>query len=152
MKNLVWIPVLLLALIGIVLAQDICSTRESTESELVFFFSDSTRDLEASARALRKLRADHPSLRIRPIFLAEDFSSIAKPTTEFARGIGELKYAIGEDFGVAVYDESGLALARQLKLDLLPAYALVVNSGKRPRAFTIYGAGANLEELLRCAR
>ena len=152
MKKLAWIPVLLLALVGLVLAQDSRSKRVEADTELAFFFSDSTRDLEVSARALRVLRTNHPSLRIRPIFLAEDFTSLAKPTTEFARGIRELKYAVGEDFGVAVYDEDGLALARQVKLDRLPAYALLVNTGKRQQAFVVYGTNANLEELLRCGR
>lgn len=151
-KKLLWIPVLILALIGLVLAQDVRPTRVEAETELAFFFSDSTRDLEVSARALRGLRTNHPSLRIRPVFLAEDFSSLAKPTNEFARGIRELKYAVGEDFGVAVYDEDGLALARRLKLDQLPAYAFLVTTGKRQRAFVACGTNADLEELLRCAR
>ena len=152
MKTLAWMVVLLLAVVGFVLAEDTRSTRGDAETELAFFFSDSTRDLEVSARALSALRRKHPSLPIRPVFLAEDFSSLAKPSNEFARGIRELRHAVGEDFSVKVYDEEGLALARQLKLDRLPAYTLIVNRGKRQRAFVAYGTRANLEELVRCGK
>jgi hypothetical protein len=149
-KTLAWIVVLLLAVAGLVLAQDLRSTRGEAKTELAFFFSDSTQDLEASARALVGLRTKHPSLRIQPVFLVEDFASLAKPSEEFARGIRELRYAVGQDFGLHVYDEDGLALAREIKLDRLPAYALVAKQGERRRAFVAYGTRPNLEELVRC--
>jgi hypothetical protein len=143
---------LLLAVAGLVLAQDLRSTRGEAATELAFFFSDSTRDLEATSRALGALRKKHPSLRVRPVFLAEDFYSLAKPSEEFARGIRELKYAVGQDFGLQVYDEDGLALARELKLDRLPAFALIATTGDRRRAYVAYGARPNLEELVRCGK
>ena len=149
-KKLACVVGLLLAVVGLVLAQDIRKARGDADTELAFFFSDSTPDLEASARALGGLRAKHPSLRIRPVFLTQDFTSIAKPSKEFALGIRELRYAMGPDFSVSVYDEEGLALARQLKLDRLPAYAFIVNRGERQQAFVAYGTKTNLEELVRC--
>lgn len=152
MKTPAWMAALLLALASLVLAQDLRSTRGEAATELAFFFSDSTRDLETSARALGALRTKHPSLRIRPVFLAEDFSSLAKPSEEFARGIRELKYAVGQDFGVQVYDEDGLALARELKLDRLPAFALIAKRGERRRAYVAYGTRPNLEELVACGK
>jgi len=151
-KTLAWMAALLLALAGLVFAQDFRSTRGETATELAFFFSDSTRDLETSTRALRALRQSHPSLRIRAVFLAEDFSSLAKPSEEFARGIRELKYVVGQDFAVQVYDEDGLALARDLKLDRLPAFSVIATTGDRRRAYVAYGARPNLEELVRCGK
>lgn len=151
MKKLACVVGLLVAVaVGLVFAQDIRKARGDTDTELAFFFSDSTPDLEASARALGGLRTKHPSLRIRPVFLAQDFASIAKPSTEFALGIRELRVVMGQDFSVRVYDEEGLALARQLKLDRLPAYALILDKGKRQQAFVAYGTKTNLEELVRC--
>jgi hypothetical protein len=146
MKKPAWIAGLLLAAVGLALAQDLRPPRRDAGTELVFFFSDSAPDLEASALALRGLRAKHLDLRIKPVFLVEDFASIANPSAEFASGIRELRYAVGQDFAAPVYDEAGLALARKLKLDRLPAYALV--NGQR--AFVACGTRANLEELLRC--
>lgn len=150
MKTLAWMAGILLIGAGLALAQDLRSRRGEPQVELAFFFSDSTRDLEVSARALRKFRTENPSLRIRPIFLAQDFKTLAKPTEALARGIRELRYAVGEDFALQVYDEAGLALARDLKLDWLPAYALISNRGERRRAFLAYGTQPNLEELVRC--
>lgn len=153
MKKLVWLVVLVLAIVvGFVLAQDLRSKREGGGPELVFFFSDSSKDLESAARALRAARAKHPKLRIRPVFLAEDFSSLTQPTTDFAAGVRELQYAVGDNFSLQIYDEGGLALARQLKLNRLPAFAVVVTRGERQRASVAYGAQANVEELLRCAK
>ncbi len=152
MKNLAWIAVALVVLIGVVFAQDLRATRGDAETELAFFFSDSTKDLESASRALRALRAKHPSLRIKPVFLVEDFGSIAKPADELTAGIRELKYAVGEDFSLRIYDEDGLALARQLKIDRLPAFAVIVTSGDRRKACVAYGTRANLEELLKCGK
>ena len=152
MKNLAWVAAILLAVVGVVLAQDLGSTRGDAVSEFVFFFSETSPDLATSARALRELRRKHPSLPIRPVFLAADFGSLARPRAEFAAGIRELKAAVGEDFSVHVYDEEGLALARDLGLDRLPAYALILTHGEGRRAFVAHGTRANLEELLRCGR
>ncbi len=147
MKKTAWIAGLLLAAVGLALAQDRRPPRRDAGMEIAFFFSDSAPDLEASARTLKGLRAKHPDLRIKPVFLVEDFGSIANPSAEFAAGIRELRYAVGQDFAAPIYDEDGLALARTLKLDRLPAYALLVNG---QRAFVACGTRANLEELLRC--
>lgn len=139
----------LLAAAGFVLAQDARAGRVSAAPEMAFFFSDSSGDLEAAARALAELRANHPSVRIRPVFLAQDFASLAAPPEDFARGLRALKAAVGEDFSLRVYDEDGLALARELKLDRLPAFAAIESRGARRRARVAYGARANLEELVR---
>ncbi len=147
MEKAAWIAALLLAAVGLALAQDRRPPRRDAGVEIAFFFSDSTHDLESSARALKALRAKHPDLRIKPVFLVEDFGSIANPSAEFAAGIRELRYAVGQDFALPIYDEDGLALARRLKLDRLPAYALLVNGH---RAFVACGTRVNLEELLQC--
>jgi len=152
MKTLAWVVVALLVLIGVVFAQDLRATRGNSETEIAFFFSDSTKDIESASRALRALRAKHPSLRIRPVFLAEDFGSIVKPTDDLTAGIRELKYAVGEEFSLPLYDEDGLALARQLKIDRLPAFGVIVTNGDRRKAYVAYGSRANLEELLKCGK
>lgn len=152
MKNLAWVAGLLIVVIGSAFAHHTRSTLTDGAMELAFFFSDSTRDLEAASRALGALRGKHPSLRMRPVFLVDDFASLGKPPGYFARGIRELQYAVGQDFGVRVYDEEGLALARELKLDRLPAWALIVNKSERRRAVVAYGTQANLEELVRCGK
>lgn len=152
MKKLLWVVIALVVVIGVVLAQDLRSGRGESGTELVFFFSDSTRDLETAARALRALRAKDPSLRIRPVFLAEDFAAIGQPTEELAAGVRELKYAVGEELSLRIYDEHGLALARELKIERLPAFAVVVTTGDRRKACVAYGARANLEELLKCGK
>jgi len=151
-KLFAWVSIALVAALGLALAQDIRPAGRGGDAELVFFFSDTTRDLELAARNLRGLRAKHPSLRIRPVLLVADFKSLAKPTTEFAAGIRELNYAIGREYGVRVYDEDGLALAKNLNLDRLPAYALIAKDEERQQAAVTYGTRANLEELLRCRK
>lgn len=150
MRTPAWMAGLLLIVAGLALAQDWRPARGEAQIELAFFFSESTRDLETSARALRELGTKHLSLHIRPVFLALDFASLAQPSEEFARGIRELGDAVGQDFALHVYDEAGLALARELKLDRLPAYALISNRGGRLRAYVTYGTRPNLEELIRC--
>jgi len=152
MKKLVWVAIALVVVIGVVLAQDLRAGHADSDTELVFFFSDSTKDIESAARALRALRAKRPSLRVRPIFLAEDFGSVAKPSDDLTAGIRELKYAVGDGFSLALYDEDGLALARQLKIDRLPAFAAIVTSGERRKTCVAYGTRANLEELLKCGK
>lgn len=152
LKKLAWIAVALVLAVGVVLAQDLRAKRGNSETELAFFFSDSTKDLETASRTMRALRAKNPSLRIRPVFLVEDFESIAKPTDELAAAIRELKYAIGEEFSLRIYDEDGLALARDLKIDRMPAFAVIVTDGDRRKAWVAYGARANLEELLKCGK
>lgn len=152
MKAIPWIIALSLVAVGFSLAQDFGAARPTSEPELAFFFSDSTKDLEQATGAIRALRAKQPKLRIKPVFLVEDFASIATPTETFASVIRELRSVVGPEFALPIYDEDGLALARRIKIDRLPAFAVIATHGDTKRASLAYGSRANLEELLRCAR
>lgn len=139
MKKSILVLAGVLALIGLAPAQKRPPTRK-----LWAFFSESTGDLKSVAQALRAMRSKHPELVIRPSLLVEDFASIARPPESLAAGLREIP-----NLTLAIYDEEGLSLARELRLDRLPAFALVVEDGGSRKAFVAYGSGANLLELAR---
>lgn len=137
--------------------------------ELWFFFSPSGPDLSKDVRRLRAFLEKHPEISLRPCLLVDDFKAIEKPSDELGATLKELRSLwslTGREeptpgaFSIRVWDEEGLAFARELGIDRLPSYTLVAGPGSPSgsgggrrsarRAHVVYGQGAQFEELVRC--
>lgn len=127
------------------------SAAESPRRELWLFFSPEpgplAADLERLAGVLKKASGVVP----RPVLLARDLGALRKPGKDLADVVRALQALQGEAFGLPVLDLEGLARAKELGVDHLPAYALIEPADSRGarRAAIAAGYGVKFEELLR---
>jgi|GEM_PF-5147028 len=128
--------------------------------QLWLFFSPTGKNLSEDVRAIGELLKRHEDVELRPCLLVDDWEAFEHPTEDFTRTLKELRSLEALEgaspFSIRVWDEEGLVLARQLGIERLPAYALLVVDGMSGakaacrRAHLAYGCGARLEDLLRC--
>lgn len=119
--------------------------------ELWLFFSPDPGPLAADLERLTPTLRNAPGVVLRPVLLAQDLGGLRKPGKDLAAAVKALQALQGEAFGLPVLDEEGLARAKALSVDRLPAYALIEppnNRGVR-RATLATGYGVTFEELLR---
>jgi hypothetical protein len=116
--------------------------------ELWIFVSPEDPDLGAALGSIERLRRDSRPFLIRPCLLAEGGERLKRPTEIQVRNIQALRRLIGPGFGLVVADSLGLARARELGIQRLPAFALL--DPKAGRAHVAYGTRANVEDLFRC--
>jgi hypothetical protein len=116
------------------------------KATLYLFLSPRSEGGAAAARRARLFVETRKGLvLLRPVLLVSDFDSFGRleegsPADRTLRALGRIE--------VPLYDEEGLALARAWGISSVPAFVLV----SRGRAHRALGAGADLEELSRCAR
>jgi hypothetical protein len=120
---------------------------QAPSRELWVFLSLADLDLREDFREIARLRKDR-AFSVRPSLLAQDFSLMKKATRIQVENIESLRAVVGKDFGLPVVDEEGLALARSLGIERLPAFALL--DPRTRRAHVAYGRGARLSELFSC--
>lgn len=131
-------------------SQETSSARAASHELWIFFSPEApplASDLERLGATLRK----SPGIVPRPVLLASELVRLRKPGKELAEAVKALQTLQGEAFGLQVLDEAGLARAKDLGIDRLPAYALLEapsRTGPR-RAFVAAGLGVKFEELLR---
>jgi len=114
---------------------------------LWIFLSLAETDLRMDLEAVGRLKREAP-FAVRPCLLAEEFGAMKKVKQVHVDTLKALRDLVGEGFSLPVMDEEGLALARALGVERLPAYALV--DGASRRAHVVYGRGARLAEVFRC--
>jgi hypothetical protein len=158
-------PAALLALLATLVAWRLAPAQEERSAggvapaarksrELWFFFAPSQKNLREEVRAIGAFLIKHPELKFRPCLLAGDWDPIRKPSADFAGTIEELRTLGGPSFSLPVWDDEGLARARELGVDRLPAVALL-DAPDKPgarRAHLAVGRGVNLEELFSCTK
>ena len=122
--------------------------------ELWLFFSPDGKSLALDVRALGRFLRRHPEVVLRPCLLVQDWHSIKKASKDFADTVKALRAVIGPAFSIPVWDREGLAFARELGIDRVPAVALLGAPGRAGPtcAHLAYGRGVKLAELLRCKR
>jgi len=116
--------------------------------ELWVFVSLKDEDLRADFREIARLQKEGHAFRVRPSLLADDFALMKRATQVQMENIQALRELIGKEFGLPVVDEEGLAQARALGIERVPAFALI--DPKTRRAHVAYGRGARLSELFSC--
>jgi hypothetical protein len=132
------------------------SEREPVRPQTLWIFFGPTTDLTRDLRELGAHRERHPHLVVRPCLLTDDFAALREPPEALARTVSELRFhtplSPEPDPGLRVLDEEGLALARQLGVGTLPAWALVDAPDARGmrRARLAEGHAPRLKELLGC--
>jgi hypothetical protein len=114
---------------------------------LWIFLSQAETDLRMDLEAIGCLKRKFP-FALRPCLLAEDFGAMKKVKEAHVLNLKALRELVGEGFGLPVVDEEGLAMARALGVERLPAYALVDTSSRR--AHVVYGRGARMPEVFTC--
>lgn len=134
-----------------VAAQDLLSRRlpaDSPDPELWVFFSPEERRFSSELGRLAEVLRRHPELRVRPVFLTEDWAAVKKPSEDLADTIKAVQ-ALG--LTLRLWDDKGLAMARDLGITRLPAYAIVDPPAARgPRRVRLAtGYGVKFEELVR---
>lgn len=118
---------------------------ERETRELWLFFGPEGVEMNRLGVVLEK----HPGVVLRPCILVSDWKAIAEPSDDLADTVKVLRSILGADWALALWDVEGLAFARAIGVDRLPAFVLVKNGR---RAHVAYGAGADVEELLRCSK
>lgn len=106
------------------------------------------REIKRLAGVLEK----QPGISLRPAVLVTDWKAIAEPSSALAESMKALRSALGAELAIAIWDLEALAFAQAVGVERLPAYVLLVPKKKRRHAHVVYGAGADLEELFRCAK
>ncbi len=122
---------------------------QNTPAEIHLFFSPDAPPSQRIITQFRKHLSGRRDLRLRLTLLVRDFRLLeVEPSTDFQAAVKALRDLVGPEFGLLLYDEEGLELARKLGLARLPA--VVVNRGRRYHV--AYGSDPDLEALLRCQR
>lgn len=119
--------------------------------ELWLFFSPSETRLAPEIRMLGDFLKRHPDIALRPALLAQDTAFVKAPPADLAESVKALAELPGPGLALRLWDDEGLARARDLGIDRFPAWALVDSadaSGVR-RARVATGYAPRLEELLR---
>ncbi len=146
--------VVVLALgIGVVGAQERAAVRGPRKDRtLWFFFAPSQRGLAKEVRRIGEVLRSHPEIGFRPCLVVDDWSLVRRPSQDFAETVKALRSLIGPEFSLPLWDDEGLALARAIGVERVPAYALIETApkGGTRRAHLAYGQGAKIEEILRC--
>ena len=114
---------------------------------LWIFLSLAETDLRTDLQAINHIKHEF-AFAVRPCLLAEDFTALKKVKEVHALNLKALRDLVGEGFGLPVVDEEGLAMARAIRIERLPAYALVDRASRR--AHVVYGRGARLSEVFPC--
>lgn len=126
--------------------------RVPAPKELWIFFSPGDPDFTKTLAEVQGLVRSGTAVRLRPVFLVDDHSQLKHPSEALAQNVKGLRALIGEEFAMRVWDDDGLAIARALRLERLPAVVLVDRdrAGAPVKAHVAYGAGVNLKELCQC--
>lgn len=126
--------------------------RARAPKELWIFFSPGDADFTKTLSDVQGLVRSGTAVRLRPVFLVDDHSVLKNPSEALAQNVKGLRALIGEEFAMRVWDDDGLAVARALRLERLPAMVLVDRDrgGAPVKAHVAYGAGVNLKELCQC--
>jgi hypothetical protein len=122
--------------------------------EFWIFFSPGDGDFTKTLSEIQGLARSEPGLRIRPVFIVDDAPLLKKPTEALAQNVKGLRALVGPEFSMRVWDDDGLAAARALGLERLPAIVRLERdrAGIPRKAHVAYGLGVNLKELSRCDR
>jgi hypothetical protein len=125
--------------------------QEAPRRELWLFFTPDAARLAPDVRGLGEVLGRHPDLSLRPTLLSESTAFLKAPTADLADTVKALSGLPGPGLSIRLWDDEGLARARELGIDRFPAWALVDppdRTGLR-RARVAFGFGVKLEELLR---
>jgi hypothetical protein len=123
--------------------------RKGESGRLHLFFSPEDPFSGRFLTRLSSLRKDHPKPEVSFHLLVRDFRNLSgTPSAAFQAMVDTLKDSGGPEFGLALFDEEGVSLARRLGVSKLPAAALEQGG----RSHVAYGSDLNLEELLVCRR
>lgn len=125
--------------------------QDAPQRELWLFFTPDTARLAADVRTLGEVLGRHSDLALRPALLSESTAFLKAPPVDLADTVKALAALPGPGLSLRLWDDEGLARARELGIDRFPAWALVDppdRAGTR-RARVAFGYGAKLEELLR---
>lgn len=115
---------------------------------LWMFLSLAETDLRADFKAVQRLRQDAAAFAVRPCLLVEDFAALKKVKEVHVENLKALRELVGEGLSLPLLDEEGLAMARALGVERVPAFCLVDPVSRR--AHVAYGRGARLSEVFRC--
>jgi hypothetical protein len=119
--------------------------------ELWLFFSPAEARLAPDLRTLGEFLKRHPEITLRPALLTPDTRFLKAPPAALADSVKVLAALQGAALSLRLWDDEGLARARELGIDCFPAWALVDppdRTGLR-RARVATGYGPKFEELLR---
>ena len=114
---------------------------------LWIFFSHAETDLRPDLAVLRRLNVAG-GVAIRPCLLVDDFAAIKTVKDVHVQNTNALRDLVGPGFKLPLLDEEGLAMARALSIDRVPAFCLVDSA--TGRAHVLYGRGGRLSELMSC--
>lgn len=112
------------------------------------FLSLAETDLRTDLQSIGRLKREGFSFALRPCLLVEDFAALKKVNETHVENVKALRELVGDGFRLPLVDEEGLALARALAIERLPAFCLV-DPGSR-RAHIVHGRGARIPEVFRC--
>ncbi len=150
--GLLWAVSLLTTVAGPAIAQARrAAPQEAPRRELWLFFTPDAARLAADVRSLGEVLGRHPDLSLRPTLLSESTAFLKAPPADLADTVKALAALPGPGLSLRLWDDEGLARARELGIDRFPAWALVDapdRTGLR-RARVAFGYGAKLEELVR---
>lgn len=116
--------------------------------ELWVFLSTGEKDLETDLREILRWRREGVRFTVRPCLLVDDFRGLTMATRGMVETVKALRDLVGDGFSLPIVDEEGLALARALGIERLPAWVWVDRHSRR--AHLVYGRGARLSEVISC--
>lgn len=126
--------------------------RGAAPTELWIFFSPADGEFTKTLAVVQGLARTESGVRLRPVLLVDDAGLLKKPTEALAQNVKGLRALIGEKFGMRVWDDDGLAVARALGIERLPAVVRLDRdrAGVPTKAHVAYGTEVNVKELCRC--
>jgi hypothetical protein len=119
--------------------------------ELWLFFSPAEARLAPDLHTFGEFLKRHPAITLRPTLLSPDAGFLRAPPADLADSVKALAALQGAALSLRLWDDEGLARARELGIDRFPAWALLDppdRTGLR-RARIAIGYGPKFEELLR---
>lgn len=114
---------------------------------LWIFYSHAETDLRPDLAALGRL-VSVGRVAVRPCYLVDDFAAIKTVKDVHVQNTNALRDLVGPGFKLPLLDEEGLAMARALSIERVPAFCLV--DSDTGRAHVLYGRGGRLSELMSC--
>jgi hypothetical protein len=116
--------------------------------ELWVFFSHAETDLRPDILGIGRLKREGIPFVLRPCLLVEDFGALKQVKGVHVENVKALRELAGDRFRLPLLDEEGLAMARALGIERLPAFCLLDRQSRR--AHVVYGRDARLSEVFRC--
>jgi len=113
---------------------------------LWIFFSHAEMDLRPDLATIGRLKG--AGVSIRPCFLVDDFGAIKTVKDVHVQNTNALRDLAGPTFKLPLLDEEGLAMARALSIERVPAFCLL--DPTTGRTHVLYGCGGRLSELMSC--